>query len=140
MKRVTSDPRSNPKNKAHEKAKTFPSAKGLTLGLKEGTLAAAKKRMPQDGISYMNDLVQVLIILWSGGRVSKRLKSAKPVSSEGPFKEESNIRIRPEILAAAHKGARRLGFAGGATELCRFLLESYGCGRIELCLRRGKDE
>jgi hypothetical protein len=139
MKRVTS----NPKDKTHAKAaqaKTFPSARGISLALREGTLSMVRKQMIEDGISYLNDLVQVLVLLWSSDRLSKRLASAKPTPSKGPFKEEKNVRIRSEVLSAAHEAARRVRFDGGATELCRFLLEGYGEGRIELCLRRGGSE
>lgn len=137
MKRITLDARSNPKDGGSGKGKTFPSAKGITLALREGTLAAVKKRMPEDGISYVNDLVQVLILLWSDERVSKKLTAMEIISSEGPFKEVSNIRIQPKVLSAAHKAAQHAGFDGGVSELCRFLLEGYGKCRIELCLRKG---
>lgn len=112
--------------------------KGITLALKEGTLSTVKKRMIEDGVSYMNDLVQILVLLWVNGRMSKKLKSAKvATASKAPFEEASNVRVRSEVLRAAHEGARRAGF-DGVSELWRFLLEGYGEGRIELCLRSGK--
>lgn len=136
MKRVSSNPKSN----VEAKANRFPSARGVTLSLKAGTLSGVKKQMVKDGISYINDLVQILVLLWSAGRVSKKLASMKPALSGGPFTEKLNIRILQEVLNAAHDTARRAGFQGGASELWRFLLECYTDGRIELCLRKGRDE
>jgi len=140
VKRVSSKLSSNPKDKkTHAKAeagKRFPAAKGLTLVLREGTLAAVREQMIQDGVSYVNDLVQILVLLWSNGRMSKRLASSKVTLSEGPYEEKLNVRVREDVLETAHEAARRAKFQGGS-ELWRYLLECYADGRFELCLRRG---
>jgi len=127
MKRVTSNPESKP-------------LKGITIALKVGTLDQAKEQMEKDGLSWVNDLVQILLLLWLQGRVSKKLKASRPSSSQGPFPWRVNVRVRPEIMVAARDGAKRMKLEGGMTELIRFLLESYGERKIELCLRRGESE
>jgi hypothetical protein len=126
MKRATQNP-----------GETTP-VKVVSVMLKPETLSGVHKRMAKDGVSYVSDLVQILIVLWLSGRASKKLKAVSCDISEGPWPWRFTLKARADILDSAIKDAKSAGFAG-MSDLVRFLLEAYGDGRIELCLRRGAE-
>ena len=131
MKRVK---RSNP-------GEDTSSVKNVSLLLRADTLPRVRARMFDDGFSYVNDLVQVLLVLWTRGSVSKKLKQEIYLwpASEGPYPWSFTLKAREDILTAAVKTDPGESLSG-VSELVRFLLEAYADGRVDLCLKKGREK
>jgi hypothetical protein len=119
----------------------------LTVYIENSVANAAATAASYEGFPYFVALLQVLLSLWTRGRLTRKLKTqlkdrllisranwgnAKPTE-----KDRRTFMVRGDLFAAASKRAEKAGFSS-IGELSRVLIELYAQKRLGFMLRTGK--